>query len=167
MLRPRRPSRPLLVLGLLWSLTVRASAADALPIARGPSREPSPYRYDPAAVKRLPRAFLDDAAACVLYSGNTHLVGPDGTVETTTHEVTRLNGRKGVDKLGEYHNIVYDPSYQKLTLNTARIHKADGRAVEVRPAHLQLRDVATDYQVYDREKQLIISLPALEVGDVL
>jgi tetratricopeptide (TPR) repeat protein len=154
----------LLVLGLAGG---RAAAADAWPVPRGPSREPAPYRYDPAAVKRLPRGFLDDAAACVLYSGTTHLVEPDGTVETTTHEVTRLNGRKGVEKLGEYRNIVYDPSYQKLTLNAARIHKRGGRAVEVQPRHLQLRDVGTDYQVYDREKQLIISLPALEVGDVL
>jgi hypothetical protein len=31
--------------------------------------------------------------------------------------VTRLNGRKGVDKLGEYRNAVYTPPYQKLTLN--------------------------------------------------
>ena len=30
---------------------------------------------------------------------------------------------------------------------------------------MQLRDVATDYQVYDHEKQLIISFPNLEVGD--
>jgi len=168
MLPPRRPSRPWLALAFLVGVgAAPAAAADAWPVPRRPSREPSPYCFDAAAVKRLPRDFLDDAAACVLYSGNTHLVEPDGTVETITHEVTRLNGRKGVEKLGEFRNIVYDPSYQKLTLNVARIHKRDGRAVEVQPRHLQLRDVATDFQVYDREKQLIISFPALEVGDVL
>src|SRR5262249_36229258 len=110
--------------------------------------------------------FLDDAAACVLYAGNTHLVEGDGTIETVTHDVTRLGGRKGVEKLGEYRNIAYDPSYQKLTLNEARIHKAGG-VVDVQPRHVQLRDVATDYQVYDHEKQLIISFPSLEVGDVI
>src|SRR5207253_6308096 len=84
---------------------------------------------------------------------------------TITHEVTRFNGRKGIEKLGEYRNIVFDPTYQKLTLNEARIHKADGKVVEVESRSVQLRDVVTDYQVYDRDKQLVISFPSLEVGD--
>src|SRR5947209_16135502 len=46
----------------------------AWPVARGPSHEPRPYRYDPGLVKRLPREFLDDSAACILYAGNTYLV---------------------------------------------------------------------------------------------
>ena len=87
-------------------------------------------------MSRLPRDFLDDAAACVLYAGTSYLVEPDGTIETITHEITRLNGRKAVEKLGEYRNITYDPSYQKLTLNEARIHKADGRIVAIEPRHL-------------------------------
>jgi tetratricopeptide (TPR) repeat protein len=136
-------------------------------VPRGPSREPNPYRFDAAQIKRLPKEFLEDSAACVLYSGNTHLVEADGTLETIAHEITRLNGRKGIDKLGEARNIAYDPSYQKLTLNLARIHKADGRVLNVEPRHLQLRDVATDFQVYDHDKQLIISFPTLEVGDAI
>ena len=115
----------------------------------------------------MPHEFLDDAAACILYAATTYLVEADGTVETISHEVTRLNGRKGVEKLGEYRNIIYTPSYQKLTLNEARVHKADGRTIDVEPRHVQLRDVATDYQVYDRDKQLIITFPTLEVGDVI
>src|SRR5262249_12216751 len=70
-------------------------------------------------------------------------------------------------KLGEYRNIVYDPTFQKLTLNEARIHKADGRIVPIEPRHVQHRDLSTDYQVYDHDKQLIISFPNLEVGDVI
>jgi hypothetical protein len=56
---------------------------------------PKPYRFDPAMIKRLSKAFLDAAAACVLYAGNTHLVEADGHVETIRHEVTPLNGRNG------------------------------------------------------------------------
>src|SRR5262249_34716495 len=41
------------------------------------------------------------------------------------------------------------------------------RVVDVEPRHVHLRDVSTDYQVYDHEKQLIISFPSLEVGDVI
>ncbi len=142
-------------------------AADEWPVQRGPSHEPLPYQFNAAQIKTLPRDYLDDAAACVLYSGDTYLVEADGTVEMINHEITRLNGRKGVEKLGEYKNIVYDPSFQQLTLNVARVHKANGKILDVEPRHVQLRDVSTDYQVYDHEKQLIISFPSLEVGDTL
>jgi tetratricopeptide (TPR) repeat protein len=143
-----------------------ARAAD-WPVPREPANDPFAYRYDPAAWKRVPKDFLEDAPACVLYSENTYLVEADGTTETIVHDITRFNGRKGIDKLGEYRNIVYDPTYQKLTLNEARIHKADGRVVPIEPRHVQLRDLSTDYQVYDHDKQLIISFPNLEVGDVI
>src|SRR5690242_11640622 len=106
MLLPRALARSLPAL-LLFSLSAlpsrgvfAANAQDAAPplntgtawpVARGPSHELHPYRYDPGLVKRIPREFLDDSAACVLYSGTTYLVEPDGTIETITHEITRLN----------------------------------------------------------------------------
>jgi tetratricopeptide (TPR) repeat protein len=158
--------RPL-VLAFVLLFVPPTFAADTWPVDRGPSREPDPVRFDRKMVAAAPKDFLDDAAACVLYAGNTYLIEEDGTTEVITHDLTRLNGRKGIEKLGEYRNIVFDPSYQKLILNEARIHKPDGRTVNVEPRHVQLRDVGTDYQVYDHEKQLIISLPTLEVGDVL
>jgi tetratricopeptide (TPR) repeat protein len=168
MLRSPRSPHSLLTLSLFLGLLGGAvRAADPWPVPRGPSREPVPYRFDPALVKGLPKEFLEDAASCVLYSGNNYLVEADGTIETITHEVTRLNGRKGVEKLGEYKNIVYDPAYQKLTLNVARVHKANGKTLDIEARHVQVRDVSTDYQVYDHEKQLIISFPSLEVGDTL
>src|SRR5262245_36382792 len=156
-------SRTLLCLASLFVALTPARADDAWPVTRGVSREPAPYKYDPASVKKLPREFLDDSAATILYAGTTHLVEADGTVETITHEVTRLNGRKGVEKLGEFRNITFAPTYQKVTLNIARIHKHDGKTFEVQPRHVHLRDVATDYSVYDPDKQLIITFPTLEV----
>jgi tetratricopeptide (TPR) repeat protein len=160
-----RVAAPLFALILLACSTATTSAD--WPVPRGPSHEPSPYHYDPAHARQVPRQFLDDAPACILYAGSTYLVEPDGTIETIVHEVTRFNGRKGIDKLGEYKNVTYDPSFQKLTLNEACVHKAGGRTVPIEPRHVQLRDVSTDYQVYDHEKQLVISFPNLELGDVL
>src|ERR1043165_5775408 len=101
--------------------------ADEWPVARGLSKEPLPYRYDPRVLKKIPSEFLDDSAACVLYTATTHLVEPDGTVEAISHEITRLNSRKGLEKLGEFRSITYDPAYEKLTLNEARVIKADGK----------------------------------------
>ncbi|MSU79319.1 MAG: DUF3857 domain-containing protein [Gemmataceae bacterium] len=140
--------------------------ADDWPVPRGPSREPLPYRYDPAVLKTIPREYLDDATACVIYTATTYLIEPDGTTESITHEITRLNSRKGIEKLGEYRSIYYDPTYEKLTLNEARVIKGDGKIVTIEPKHVQLRDVATDFQVYDQDKQLVISFPNLQAGDL-
>ena len=138
----------------------------AWPVPRGPSHEPAPYTYDPAILKTVPHAFIDDASACVLYSGTSHLIQADGTVETITHEITRLGSRKGIDTLGEYQAITFNPSFETLTLNEARIHKKRGGIVQIEPRHVQLRDVGTDFQVYNPDKQFVISFPNLEVGDV-
>src|SRR5262249_42501444 len=81
------------------------AAAEGWPVPRGPSHEPSPYRYDAKKPPVIPKEFLDDAAACVLYASNTHLVEPDGTIEVITHDITRVSGRKGIEKVGEYRNI--------------------------------------------------------------
>jgi tetratricopeptide (TPR) repeat protein len=140
--------------------------ADGWPVPRGPSREPEPYRFDPQHLKKAPREILDDASACMIYFCTTYRLEPDGTVETTTHEVTRLNGRKGIASLGEYRGITFDPAYQKLTLNEARVLKAGGEVVPIQPRHVQLRDVGTDYEIYEPEKELVISFPNLKVGDV-
>jgi hypothetical protein len=158
--------RVTLVVWLALVATPAALASD-WPVPRGPSHEPAPYQYEASKLARVPRAFLDDAPACVLYAATSHLVEADGTVEAVTHEVTRLNGRKAVENLGEFTAIVFDPSYEKLTLNVARIHKPDGRVVPVEPRHVQLRDLPTDYEVYDPSRQLIISFPRLQVGDVI
>lgn len=143
------------------------SAEPEWPVPRGASSEPSPYVYDPAVWKNVPREFLDDATACVLYAATSHQLDDDGTVTSTTHEITRLNSRKSIEKLGENRDLSYKPAYQQPTLNIARIHKPGGKIVEVEPRHVHLRDVGTDYQVYDAGRQLIISFPSLEVGDVL
>jgi tetratricopeptide (TPR) repeat protein len=167
MLGHRRLVRfPILALACVCFWAAAARAAD-WPVPRGPSNEPEPYRYDAARWKQVPHEFLEDAPACILYAGTTYLVEADGTTENIVHDITRFNGRKGIDKLGEYRNISYDPAYQKLTLNEARIHKADGHVVAIEPRDVQLRDLSTDYQVYDHEKQLIISFPNLEVGDTI
>ena len=142
-----------------------AVRADDWPGPRGPSREPKPHQYDPKSLTEVPHEFLDDAPACILYSRTTHLIEPDGTTEAITHEITRFNGRKGIEKLGEYRSIYFTPRYEKLTLNEARVIKPDGTFVPVEARHVQLRDVVTDFQVYDESKQLVISWPNLQVGD--
>jgi len=129
----------LLLTVLALAIVAPARAAVEWPVPRGASHEPVPYKYDPAQWKGVPKAFLEDAPACTLHAGVTHLVENDGTIETITHEITRLSSRKALDKLGEYRSITYTPEYEKLTLNEARVLKADGRTVPVEAKHVQLR----------------------------
>src|SRR5689334_16149495 len=107
-------SRWLGVLALVV-LTCPATAAPEpkdWPVARGPSHEPAPYHFDAKKPPAIPPEFLDDATACVLYSGTSYTIEADGTVESTFHEVTRLNSRKGIERLGEHRGITWDPGYQ-------------------------------------------------------
>jgi tetratricopeptide (TPR) repeat protein/transglutaminase-like putative cysteine protease len=138
--------------------------ADDWPVDRGPSREPAPYKYNPK--QPIPKAFAE-AAACVLYSAATHIVEDDGTVESIYHEVTKLQSRKAIERLGEYRSITFDPTYQKLVLHEARVLKPGGKVVPIEPRHVHLRDISTDFQVYDRDKLLVISFPNLEIGDII
>jgi tetratricopeptide (TPR) repeat protein len=154
------------LLVLVWLACPGWLLADEWPVARGPSHEPLPFKYDLKSTA-VPREFLVDAGACVLYSGSSYLVEEDGTVEAITHEVTRLNSRKAIERLGEYRSIYFDPTFQKLTLHEARVIKPSGKAVPIEPRHASLRDVSTDFFAYDRDKQLVISFPNLEVGDII
>jgi tetratricopeptide (TPR) repeat protein/transglutaminase-like putative cysteine protease len=151
---------------LLVPASVRGEGQE-WPVPRGPAKSAAPCSFDPAVCKKLPTGFLDDAPACVLFSGTTHRLLPDGTIEMTTQELIRLNGRKGIDQLGEYKTITFSPSYETVTLHEARVHKAKGGVEIVSPRHVRLRDVNTDHQVYDTSKELVISFPGLEVGDVM
>jgi tetratricopeptide (TPR) repeat protein/transglutaminase-like putative cysteine protease len=139
-------------------------ADDDWPVSRGPSREPLPFKYDPKTP--LPKEFLD-AGACVLYSGSSYVVEEDGTVEATTHEITRLNSRKAIERLGEYRSIYFDPTFQKLVLHEARVRKTDGKIVPIESRNVNLRDAGTDYFAYNRDKQLVISFPNLQLGDII
>ncbi|MBO0697581.1 MAG: DUF3857 domain-containing protein, partial [Zavarzinella sp.] len=156
-----------LTLALLVGSFTPAFAAKDWPVPRGPSHEPDPYTYNPADWKAVPKDFLDGAPACFLRASSTNLVEADGTTETIVHEIVRLNSRKAVEDLGEHRAMTFVPDHEKLTLNVARVHKPDGKVIEVEPKHVQLRDTGTDYLVYDSGKQLIVSFPSLAAGDVI
>jgi tetratricopeptide (TPR) repeat protein len=161
-----RVGRVVLLTCLSPLLLATARAAEE-PVARGPAHAPTPYRYERGLLKQVPRAFLDNGPACVLYDCCADLLQPDGSDEEVYHQVIRLNNRKGVEALGEFHQIVFDPSYQKLTLNRACVHKAGGGSVAVRPQDLQLRDSNIDYLDCHRQRELLISFPGLAGGDVI
>jgi tetratricopeptide (TPR) repeat protein len=158
--------RPLFVACLALSVSSVRGEGQEWPVPHSPAKA-SLCKFDPAACKKLPSGFLDDAPACVLFSGTTHRLLPDGTLESTTQELIRLNGRKGIDQLGEYKTITYSPAYETVVLHEARVHKARGGIEPVAAKHVRVRDVNTDHQIYDPSKEVVISFPGLETGDVM
>ena len=152
---------------LLFALAPLSARAADWPVPRGPSQEPDPFVFDTKKPLDCPKEYLDEYGAVVLFSSTSHRLHDDGSLETTVHEVTRLNGRKAVEDLGEYHYASFMPGWQKFTLHEARIHKANGTKVEVEPNHVTVRDSANDDAlVYDVSKQVTLSFPNLGVGDV-
>src|SRR5438874_1754662 len=144
-----------------------AAAEPRWPVERGPAPIPPPFEYRPEVLRDAPAEYLSDAPACYLYSGTTHTLEADGTLSTTIMEVIRLNSRRGIEQQGQYRSVTFNPAYEKVTLHTARVHKALGTTDEIEPRHLFIRDVNTDHHVYDSNKQIVVSFPRLEVGDVL
>src|SRR5262245_5659270 len=63
-----------IMLALIGGLAARGESDPVWPVPRGPSHEPAPYHYDPGVLKTVPKEFLEDAPACILYSGITYVV---------------------------------------------------------------------------------------------
>lgn len=141
--------------------------ANDWPITVDQAQDPHPFHYDASLWKHVPTEYLQNAEACMLFASSVHLIEADGTIESTIHDVTRLNSRNSIENLGEYRRVVFHPNYEKLTLNRACIHKQDGRTVKIEPRHVHLRDSSTDFETYNPTKTLVISFPGLEVGDVI
>ena len=86
---------PRCTLVMLLVLAVPASLrADDWPVARGASHEPFRYRFNPKAP--VPKSYLEDCPACILYTASSFLVEDDGTVEAIMHEVISLNSRRAI-----------------------------------------------------------------------
>ncbi len=134
-------------------------------VARG-AAEPKALAYRPEMLKSVPKEYLTEYAACCLFSGVTVRVDDTGASEDVYHTLVRLNNAAAVEEQGEC-RILFQPEFQTLILNEARVHTARGETIDIRPEHIHLRDMNTDYQVYSTAREAIISFPGLTVGDVL
>jgi hypothetical protein len=149
------------------------SAKEAWPVEREASHEPAPYCYQPEHLRRLPADFLEKAEAVIVYMADVGLfqAEPDecllGKEEWVHHRVIRCNRAAAFRGVGEFRDIRFTPRAESLTLNEAVVHKPDGRVLPVRPEHVRVRDVNTDFLVYSESKMVIVSFPNLEAGDVI
>jgi hypothetical protein len=161
-----------LLLGSALAVSLTAAAAGATgesaqwPVPRGPSREPDPVVYNAELLAKVPEELLTEHEACYLVGRDVHEVLPDGKVRITHHFIARVNARSALESLGDW-PLWFDASCEQATLNEARIHKPDGRTIEVAPEDVHLRDENTDYFQFDEFKNIIVSFSQLAVGDVV
>jgi hypothetical protein len=145
------------------------SAEEKWPVKRGPSREPTPYRYRREQLDNIPREFLEEADACIVYMADVRLLSgpPHSQEEFVHHRVIRCNRAAAFPQVGEFRDIRYEPNNENLILNEAAVHKPDGRVLAVRPDQVRVRDLNTTFLKYSDRKMLIVSFPGLEAGDIV
>ena len=136
------------------------------PVPRAPAERSEPLPDVPRLVESLPPELLRDYPAVYLVYREEHTLRPDGNEETFVHQFLRLNNRLAVEELAEQ-QIEFLPGSQTLVLHAARLHTAAGTRLDLLPHQAHLRDVNTDFKVYDQARQLVLSFPARGAGDVL
>jgi tetratricopeptide (TPR) repeat protein len=136
------------------------------PVPWGESREAQPYVYDAAVLERIPKAFLADHVCCYLLVKDDYRLDPEGYIQATHHYVARVNLRSGIGSMGDW-PLPFDSTCETVMLNAARLHKPDGRVVDVAPEDIHVRDENTDYLNYDLTKNVVVSFSNLETGDVV
>jgi hypothetical protein len=136
-------------------------------LKRGPAPAWAPLPENPQDASRVPAEWLEEHGAIFLHNSTRLLLSPDGTTTTTSTQILRLLGRKAISTLGDHRDIVFDPSYETCVLHHAFVVGGNGQRRELESRHCQVRDMVTDYAVYQNDKQAILSFPGLQVGDTV
>ncbi len=142
-------------------------ASQAWPLKRGPAPAWAGLPGNLAGALPVPREWLEEHGAVFLHVSSRHLLETDGTITVCTTEVVRLLGRKAIAILGDHRSILFDPAFEECTLHQAFAVAADGSRRELEARQCQVRDMITDYAVYDNQKQAILSFPGLQPGDTV
>ena len=174
---PKKQRYPLTVWMALFLLAPAGRAEPPKEPAKGNptewvlKREPSPawapLPEKPQDASKVPPEWLEEHGAVYLHNSTRLLLSPDGTTTTSSTQIIRLLGRKAIAALGDHRDIVFDPSFEKCALHHAFVVGTDGKRRELESRHCQLRDVVTDFAVYQNDKQAILSFPGLQVGDTV
>jgi len=142
-------------------------AKSAWAIKRGTAPDWAPLPEINLVAGKVPTEWLEEHGAIFLHNATRLRLATDGSITINSTQIIRLLGRKAIATLGDHKEILFDPSYQSCTLNNAFVVAPDGQRRELEARHCQVRDMSTDYSVYQNEKQAILSFPGLQVGDTL
>ncbi|MGC9002130.1 MAG: DUF3857 domain-containing protein [Dictyoglomus sp.] len=113
--------------------------------------------------KDIPKEFLDFPAIYLL-DWQERTMHKDGSFTVVFHKIIKILKDEAKDKYGEI-TINYDSSFEDVRILRARTIKPDGKELEA--TSIQDFSVASDYPLYTDQRQIIISMPAVEKGAIL
>lgn len=112
---------------------------------------------------KIPEKFLDFPAVLLL-DHKERIIYKDGSSSVIYHRLIKITKEEGKDKYGEI-KIDYDSSFENVRILRARTIKPDGREIEA--TSIQDFSIAHDYPLYTDQRQIVISMPAIEKGAIL
>jgi tetratricopeptide (TPR) repeat protein/transglutaminase-like putative cysteine protease len=132
-----------------------------------PARErfERPYLADVAALARAAPGDADGDDAVILADVEVTRVFPSGLSATYEQLVVKVLNQRGADAFRR-RAVSWDPQRQEVTVERARVHKADGTVVDT---HDESDQSASEpwYRLYYDTRAKSLSFPALAPGDVL
>jgi transglutaminase-like putative cysteine protease len=92
----------------------------------------------------------------------------DGGMESFVHGVYRLLDEGAVQQSSQI-EIVFDPSYQQLTLHSAAVTRDGHRIEQLKPAqiHVMRRETRLQFQSYDGSLSVVLLLEDVRRGDII
>lgn len=112
---------------------------------------------------KIPEEFLDFPAVLLL-DHKERIIYKNGTSTVIYHRIIKITKEEGKDKYGEI-KIDYDSSFENVRILRARTIKPDGREIEA--TSIQDFSIAHEYPLYTDQRQIVISMPAIEKGAIL
>lgn len=106
-----------------------------------------------------------DADLVIVLDETTVTVRPNGIGEARTRRIAKVLREKGAR--GEaVQRFDFDPKTNELTLNAARVHRAEGHTEEI-PLDCAVEQPAADRTIFWGSRQRLLSVGRLEVGDAV
>ncbi|MDO8284795.1 MAG: DUF3857 domain-containing transglutaminase family protein [Rhodoferax sp.] len=90
------------------------------------------------------------------------------TKQQYNHYAVRVLNERGMESTANI-EIVFDPSYQKLTLHAIRVHRGDAVIAKLNSARVRVlqRERELEYLIFDGRKSASVLLDDVRVGDVV
>ncbi|HEX9692945.1 MAG TPA: DUF3857 and transglutaminase domain-containing protein [Gemmatimonadales bacterium] len=95
-------------------------------------------------------------------------VQSDGSVRRTEQVRVRMLSQPGIHFFGQL-AFPYDSGYERLEIDYVRVLKPDGRTLQVSAADMRSRSapIAIEAPIYSDMRELHVTVPGVEVGDVV
>ena len=117
-------------------------------------------------LKAVPPVSASDGEYYLLADVQVRVQGK--TKQQYKHFAVQVLNERGMEEAANI-ELVFDPSYQKVTLHGIRIHRGEAVIEKLNTAHVQVlqREKKLEYLIFDGRKTVSVLLGDVRVGDVI